>query len=226
MRQVKHKTLAQLTYEELRRSFFYGEFTPNESITIAKLSKKLEVGIVPIREAVHRLASQGAFEILPNRLIRVPEYDKKELKKLYDARIILECYATELAAKNMGEVAYAELRSTLSQIEKFCHTGKNKFSQAQAIKMQVANARFHFIIYEKCDNQFVVETIERFWLCSGPRQMQYLKSINAKEQMKKLLPQHWELIDLLEARKAVQAKNKLKKMLTSGKKLFCSSPHN
>ena len=41
-------------------------------MTIRGLATALKISSTPIREALHGLAAEGAIEILPNRLIRVP----------------------------------------------------------------------------------------------------------------------------------------------------------
>jgi regulatory GntR family protein len=50
-----------------------GEFLPATTLTLRALADRLGSSVMPIREAVSRLAAEHAVELRPNRAIRVPD---------------------------------------------------------------------------------------------------------------------------------------------------------
>src|SRR3954452_14236848 len=59
-------------YGVLKEAVLAGHFRPGEVLTLRSLAKQLSIGEMPVREALRRLTSEGAFESLPNRSARVP----------------------------------------------------------------------------------------------------------------------------------------------------------
>src|SRR5271155_628497 len=133
-------------YASLKQAVLAGAFRPGEILTLRALAKRLAIGDTPVREAVKRLISEGAFEGLPNRSARVPQLDRREIQQILDLRILLESNAAALAAQNI----------TLHQIERLR-------SWHQAMGTAVAaddsntygkyNMAFHFEIYRIADNK-------------------------------------------------------------------------
>lgn len=69
---VESGTLGQRVYNELRDFLMVGGVQPGEKITLRQLTSAFGTSLMPVREAVQRLAAEGALEVLPNRAIRVP----------------------------------------------------------------------------------------------------------------------------------------------------------
>jgi DNA-binding GntR family transcriptional regulator len=148
-------------YTALKQAVLSGAFKPGEVVTLRALAARLKVGDTPVREAVKRLISEGAFEGLPNRSARVPLLDRREIQQILDLRILLESNAAALAAQNI----------TLHQIERLR-------ALHQAMGMAVVaddshaygkyNMAFHFEIYRIADNRTLATLIEALWLRMAP----------------------------------------------------------
>jgi DNA-binding GntR family transcriptional regulator len=69
---VETGTLGQRVYSGLRDFLMAGQLQPGQKLTLRELAAALNVSPMPVREAVRRLAAEGALEMLPNRRIRVP----------------------------------------------------------------------------------------------------------------------------------------------------------
>ena len=98
-------------YAALKQAVLAGAFKPGEILTLRALTKRLGFGDTPVREAVKRLISEGAFEGLPNRSARVPLLDRREIQQILDLRILLESTAAALAAQNITLHQIEQLRS-------------------------------------------------------------------------------------------------------------------
>jgi DNA-binding GntR family transcriptional regulator len=92
------ETVARRAYRELRAALIRGEFLPGATLTLRALADRLGTSIMPIREAVSRLAAENALELRPNRAIRVPEPSRAEIDTLWRIRLLIESEAAALAA--------------------------------------------------------------------------------------------------------------------------------
>jgi DNA-binding GntR family transcriptional regulator len=57
-------TVQQRAYLALRDSVLSGLFLPGEPVTLRMLTERLNLGAMPVREALKRLIAEGAFEAL------------------------------------------------------------------------------------------------------------------------------------------------------------------
>src|SRR3984957_11912020 len=98
-------------YLALKEAVLAGPFRPGEVVTLRALATRLAIGDTPVREAVKRLISEGAFEGLPNRSARVPLLDRREIQQILDLRILLESNSAALAAQNITLHQIEQLRA-------------------------------------------------------------------------------------------------------------------
>src|ERR1700694_5537374 len=87
---VKSETIKDRIYAELRGALMAGRFAPGEPLTIKMLAAQLETGLMPVRESVQRLITEGALSAFPNRTIRVPYLSREEFDELCDIRVAIE----------------------------------------------------------------------------------------------------------------------------------------
>ena len=95
---VDSGTLGHRVYTELRDFLMVGGVKPGEKITLRQLTSAFGTSLMPVREAVQRLAAEGALEVLPNRAIRVPIATKAGVREILKVRLMLEGLAVEEAA--------------------------------------------------------------------------------------------------------------------------------
>src|SRR5210317_892478 len=87
----------QWVYQLLRNNLLCGRIEPGKSLTIRGLAEILHVSPMPVREALHRLACEGAVEVKNNRRVIVPLMTAEKFSELSDLRILLETHAAERA---------------------------------------------------------------------------------------------------------------------------------
>jgi DNA-binding GntR family transcriptional regulator len=184
-------------YNSLKQAVLSGGFKPGEVLTLRALSKRLAFGDTPVREAVKRLISEGAFEGLPNRSARVPLLDRRALQQILELRINLESTAAALAAQNI----------TLHQIEQLRALHK-AMGQAVAEDDSSAygklNMAFHFEIYRIADNKTLATLIEALWLrmASFVSRTRSLITSDSAQAWERACGQHETLLSALQARDA------------------------
>src|SRR5205823_2862072 len=86
-----------------------GALPPGSRIDQIELTKRFDVSVVPIREALARLASVGLVRIQPHRGVFVAEVSQNELVDLYTIREILEEQAAKIAIDQLTETDLSAL---------------------------------------------------------------------------------------------------------------------
>lgn len=211
VRRVQGQTLRELAYGELRRAVLAGQFAPGEPITVAELSKQLGIGVMPTREAVQQLASQGAFEFLPNRSVRVPEIAADQLDQLFAARLLLEGFATGEAARH---VTREEVTAIAARLDALTETLKLR----NAAECLEANFEFHFAIYSASRSPYVVQMIEQLWLGMSPLQRRvFCAPKKEQDAFLSALPKHRTLVSALRAGDARKARETIEAMLVQSR---------
>ena len=158
---LRRTSLADQIHERLRRSLMRGEFLPEQSLSIRALAAALGVSAMPVREAVTRLAAEGALVVAANRAIRLPALTRGGLAEVTEIRVALEGLAAERAATRVSAAERARLGRVLEALQQAADRG--------AIDdYLVQNARFHFGVYQASGMTLLVSMIEALWLRVGP----------------------------------------------------------
>ena len=163
--------LRERVYAELANALRSGRFAPAATVTIRGLAASLGTSTMPVREAVSRLVTEGALEMLPNRTLRVPAVSIARLDELIDARIAMESHAAFRAAERMTPAQFSAIKAAN---EIYSHAVDASDVHAAV----AANEKMHFAIYRAAQSDLMFSIIEMLWLQSGP----YIASIMKKMQ--------------------------------------------
>lgn len=154
-------TVQNQAYLALRNAVMEGRFRPGEVVTLRVLAEMLGTSDMPVREALRRLTSEGAFEALPNRSTRIPRLTRLQVEQIYELRIELEGSAAALAAEHISKHQLDELRSLQDRMNE-------RIEQLDTQGFTVLNKEFHFRIYAIAGNEPLRTLIELLWLRMGP----------------------------------------------------------
>ncbi|MEV6549002.1 GntR family transcriptional regulator [Streptomyces sp. NPDC051597] len=105
----RHSVRGQIL-EALRAALVDGELVPGEVYSAVVLGERFGVSATPVREAMQRLASEGAVEVVPNRGFRVTERTPRELAELAEVRALIEVPVMLRLARTVPAARWAELR--------------------------------------------------------------------------------------------------------------------
>ena len=154
-------SLRTQVYESLREALTAGRFRPEQKVTFRFVADALGVSLTPVREALRRLVAEGAFEMQPNRSVRVPPMTRAKVLELRDIRIAVEGLAAEKAAGNATRQDVAQLRRIALAIAAARSRGDNAMDR-QKIR------EFHFALYSIARQPTLMRLIESLWLQTGP----------------------------------------------------------
>jgi DNA-binding GntR family transcriptional regulator len=140
----------------IRALLLKGELTPGGRIDQIELTRRFGVSLVPIREALARLASVGLVEIVAHRGVFVSKVSAEELVDLYALRELLE----EQAAKIAVDALTHEDIATLERLaEEMSAAAKKKDFE----RFLVLNRQLHFTLYRASRRRHMLNMLELMW---------------------------------------------------------------
>ena len=160
------------------------------------LSDRLGISRTPIREAIAMLEQEGFLRTMPRRGILVVKKTKIEVVEMVQAWAALE----GMAARLITEVASIEDISALRSV--FGGFTSANPPQHDVTAYSDANVTFHQTLILLSGSQVLVDMTESILMhVRGWRKM----TIGRSERIMRSLPEHFAIIDALEARDTEQA---------------------
>lgn len=119
------KQKASLTariYDAIKAELKAGVFVPAQPISAAGLSRRLSTSIIPVREALYRLAGERLVEARDHTGFYAPRINELGLRDLYQAQIFmlllcLKLYDAKVAEKHGPPPHLSAAEPTLSTVE-------------------------------------------------------------------------------------------------------------
>lgn len=148
-------------YRTLRSRIMHGEIAPGAALTLRGLGKEFGVSMTPAREAVRRLAAEGALTLSPSGRVSTPEIGAERLEELAALRALLE---PELAARALPRAHMA----LIERLETINRTIAEVISRRDAVGYIRANLEFHRTLYLRAQAPAMLAMAETVWLQLGP----------------------------------------------------------
>jgi len=161
LERATHRTLHEHAYEQIREALMVGRFMPGQKMTIRGLADALHISPTPIREALHRLNTEGALRAGSNRRMMVPQLSIEKFCELRDIRLSLEGLATERAVAVITSPVIKTLRDLDAAIRDQRRSGDIDATM-RSIYL------FHHTLYAAARMPTLHHLIEGLWLRSGP----------------------------------------------------------
>ena len=151
--QLKRENLSDAAETAIRGMIVDGRLASGERLNEVHLAEALGVSRTPLREALNRLAHEGAIETRARLGYFVKPLTLAEFEQLYDVRPILDPAA--LRAAGIPDAAQ------LASLEKL----NRKFAAARAPQAAMAlDDEWHLALLAHCPNRVLVELIENMML--------------------------------------------------------------
>ncbi len=165
-------------YRSLRQQVMHGELAPGQAMTLRGVAKMFDVSTTPAREAVRRLAAEGAFTISSSGRISTPELTPERIEELASIRALLE---PEMASRALPRAHFA-LIDRLAAINSLNHEA---VMSQDAVAYVRTNLEFHRTLYLRAQTPAMLAIIETVWLQLGPTMRALYQKVRRRE-----LPQH------------------------------------
>ncbi|MFZ7091248.1 GntR family transcriptional regulator [Primorskyibacter sp. 2E233] len=162
LRPARRQTLSEQVFDTLSEMLLSGALRPRDRLSLRDLAERLEVSMMPVREAVSRLAASGALEVSPKRAVMVPLMTAVEFADLTMVRMLNEGQAARLAAERASKT---EIAGVVALAERFEEVLDKAYGSAAAV---AANKDLHFAVYRAAGSPALMEVITMLWLKAGP----------------------------------------------------------
>lgn len=114
---LARQTMQESAVDHLRHLILSRQLQPGERLVQDELAGRLGVSRTPVREALHKLASEGLVTFSSYKGASVADFSLSELEEIYTVRSALESHAAYLAAQRITDEELEQLEVLLRQIE-------------------------------------------------------------------------------------------------------------
>lgn len=93
------KTSTKEAYKMIKQKILSCEYEPDQFVSEKEIVEQLDLSRTPIREAINILNGEGLLKIIPKKGLQVAPLSIKNIKEIYDIRILIEPLAVQQAIK-------------------------------------------------------------------------------------------------------------------------------
>lgn len=153
----------QVAYERLKEKLLRDELRPGDRLANRQLGAELGLSTVTVREAIHRLTSEGLIEHVPNAgaFVRAPSV--KDIRDLYEFRGALELLAVKTLCEHMPIHVATELQAICDSMRDVCREvaklPDQRLRDDLLERWNELDRRFHELLFEAADNVWLRRSI-------------------------------------------------------------------
>ena len=148
-------------YRTLRTRVLLGQISPGVALTLRGIAEEFGVSMTPAREAVRRLAAEGALTLSSSGRISTPELSAERIEELAAIRALLE---PELSARALPR-AHGTL---IERLEAINHAIPPVTAPGDEVSYIRGNLDFHRTLYLRAQAPLMLAMLETVWLQLGP----------------------------------------------------------
>lgn len=160
-RGMQAPSLGDAAYVSLKDRLTRGAYRPGDKLTVRSVAEALGVSSTPARDAVNRLAAEGALVYAGPKTVILPILSASDLREITLIRIAIEGLAAELAVPHCRD----EDLEKLGKIQNLINSALDRKDYGEALWH---NKEFHFLVYRMSGLPHLVTLIENQWLRVGP----------------------------------------------------------
>ncbi|HEX4213629.1 MAG TPA: GntR family transcriptional regulator [Candidatus Dormibacteraeota bacterium] len=152
----RDRTLAESAATALHQMILSGQIEHGAPLRLQELAARLDMSVMPVREAIRRLSALGLVEVIPHKGAWVRRLSVDDFLDTHETRLMLELPAVERAAKRFAahdrEIAEDLLRQ---------HVELSRLGDSQG--MRAAHREFHFALVRPCGSVWLPRALEPVW---------------------------------------------------------------
>lgn len=155
---------SQQAFAWLREQILLHEFAPGYRLVLGSIADRLDMSVVPVREAVRQLEAEGLVTYERNVGARVAMMEPSAYAHAMQTLGLLEAAATALSARYVTPEDLSEARELNGRMtEDLAINNPNEFTGL--------NREFHALLIRRCPNPRLLELVEGEW-----SKLRYLRS--------------------------------------------------
>jgi DNA-binding GntR family transcriptional regulator len=149
-----HLTKQQFVYATLRESILRCELAPGTRLVIDDLARQFRVSIIPVREALRLLQSEGLVVSIAHVGATVAPISHASVVEVFTLLEGLEIVAGRAAGRRAGEADVAALKALVAEMDRALEMGSPQ-------KWAEINTRFHMAICRLADMPILFDMMQR-----------------------------------------------------------------
>ncbi len=197
----KSANIASDIYKTLKSEIRSGQLPSDTPLREIELAERFSVSRTPIREVLHRLASEKLIRTVPNVGAFVGMFTWEDAREVFAIRQVLEAFAGGLTAQYITPEIMAQFDGLL---ERMRAAVKQRDIEAYA----VSDEEFHALLNNQCGNKNLIRIIENLndqSKLADLRRNQY----RIEGRMQESLAGHEEIVAMLKAHQPKRVSNLL-----------------
>ncbi len=183
-----------LCAEDLRRKVLTQSLAPGDYLDEVELSDAYGISRPPLREVLRQLAGEGYVVLHENRGAQVSPMTHKTLRNFFVAAPMIYAATSRLAAEHATPAQIGKLKECQWAFRQAIRNG-------DAAARALGNERFHSIIGEMADNEFLMPSLRRLLIDHTRIGMTFYnpRKLELAPQRELAADQHDQFIALIEA---------------------------
>ncbi|WP_343080911.1 GntR family transcriptional regulator [Ostreiculturibacter nitratireducens] len=169
-------------YRSLRQQILHGEMLPGQALTLRGLAKAYGVSMTPAREALRRLAAEGAVTLSASGRVSTPELTNERIEELAALRALIE---PELASRALPRAHFA----LIERLKTINMANAEAVVKQDPVAYIRTNLEFHRTLYLRAQAPAMLAICETVWLQLGPTMRALYTKLRRTEP-----PQHHRMI--------------------------------
>jgi DNA-binding GntR family transcriptional regulator len=175
-------------YRSLRSRIMHGELEPGQSMTLRGIGIEYGVSMTPAREAMRRLAAEGALVMSASGRISTPALGNERIEELASIRALLE---PELGSRALPRAHMA----LIDRLQTINSLNADAVANHDAVAYIRTNLEFHRTLYLRAQAPAILALVETVWLQLGPT----MRALYGKLRRGTAPPHHRMIIAALRA---------------------------
>jgi DNA-binding GntR family transcriptional regulator len=177
----------QRAYAAIREKIATLELAPGAPVDEGKLARELDVGLVPVREAIKLLVHDHLIEA-PSMGLFIAEVKIPELRQISEIRLLLECYCAQQAARFATP-------DDLVVLEALCREQSQVPPDEPRLLFELDH-KFHQAIAQAAHNKYLADILDDFF---GLSQRLWFLALPHLEFLPAAVEKHLELVAAIKA---------------------------
>ena len=184
----KDSSLATQAYQRLRHEILTCSLAPGQIVSERELARRYDVSKTPMREALGQACHEGFIQRLPGRGYIISPITIRDIRELFDLRLILECTAVERAVQNSN----SELISKLRDMAEVKYDPDEPESHISFLR---TNRSFHLAMAEATNNQRIIMLLGDLF---NEMERLFHLGLRLRDSSEEMRREHKELVTALE----------------------------
>ncbi len=203
----QRKTTPSLVAEILRNAILHGELKGGEQLRQAEIAEQFGMSRIPVREALRQLEAEGLVTFAPHRGATVSILSAKEVREIYEIRMLLEIGAMRFALPCLTEKDLLKAEKVIEQIDR----------EENSSKWTELNWKFHSTLYSAADRPRLMAMINNLHTNVAPYMRIYLSLMNYQRKSQE---EHRQILEACKKKDESAAIEAIEKHLSTARELL------